>query len=162
LQNRSSSDLQSRYTESRKDAALAVKKSKEKSWEEFGRRLASNLSWANKVFWQTIRRLRGKRSNFSSFLKDPSSNILSDENEIVSTWRKCFKDFFKLTQAKNDDTHEQICFWEEEVFTAREVAAAISYLKSEKAAGEDKIRPELLKALNSKEILWLTRMCQVA
>jgi len=32
LQNRSSCDLQSQYTEARKAVALAVKKSKEKSW----------------------------------------------------------------------------------------------------------------------------------
>ena len=38
LQERSSSDLQSRYTEVRKAATSAVKKFKEKSWEEFGRR----------------------------------------------------------------------------------------------------------------------------
>jgi len=35
-------------------------------------------------------------------------------------------------------------------------------LKSGKAAGEDEIRPEMLKALNSEEILWLTRVRQVA
>ena len=63
LRDRSSSDLQSRYTEARKAATSAVKKSKEKSWEEFGRRLDSNYFSANKVFWQTIRRLRGKRSS---------------------------------------------------------------------------------------------------
>ena len=51
LQNRSSSDLLYRYTEARKAATLAVKKSKEKSWEEFGRRLDSNYFSANKVFW---------------------------------------------------------------------------------------------------------------
>ena len=47
LQDRSSSDLQSRYTEARKAATSAVKKSKEKSWEEFGRRLDSNYFSAN-------------------------------------------------------------------------------------------------------------------
>ena len=35
-QNRSSSDLQSRYFETRKAAALAVKMSKERSWEVVG------------------------------------------------------------------------------------------------------------------------------
>jgi len=44
-----------------KAAALVVKKSKEKSWEEFGRQLDSNYSSANKVFWQTIHHLHGKR-----------------------------------------------------------------------------------------------------
>jgi len=38
---------------------------------------------------------------------------------------------------------------------------AIGQLKFEKAAGEDEIRPEMLKALNSEGILWLTRVCQV-
>ena len=52
LQDRSSSDLQSRYTEARKAATLAVKKSKEKSREEFGHRLNSNYFSAHKVFRQ--------------------------------------------------------------------------------------------------------------
>jgi len=60
------------------------------------------------------------------------------------------------------DTYEPICFGEEEVFKAREIAAAIGRLKSRKSAGEDEIRPEMLKALNSERILWLTRVCQVA
>ena len=42
LQDRSSSHLQSRFSKARKAATSAVKKSKEKSWEEFGRRLDSN------------------------------------------------------------------------------------------------------------------------
>ena len=59
-QNRSLSDLQSRYTEARKAATVAVKKSMEKSWEEFGRRLDSNYFLANKVFWQTMFSLQQK------------------------------------------------------------------------------------------------------
>ena len=42
---------------------------------------------------------------------------------------------------------------EEEVFTAAEVAKASKGIKSEKAAGEDEIRPEMLKALTGEEIL---------
>ena len=38
LQNKSSSNLQSRYLEARKAAARAVKMSKERFWEKFGRR----------------------------------------------------------------------------------------------------------------------------
>ena len=84
LQDRLSSDLQSRYTEVRKAATSAVKKSKEKSWEEFGRRLDSKYFSANKVFWQTFRCLRGKRSSVTYSIKDSAGNILRDENEILS------------------------------------------------------------------------------
>ena len=42
-----------------------------------------------------------------------------------------------------------------------EEAAAIQGLKSGKAAGKDKTRPEMLKALNGG-VLWLTSVCQVA
>jgi len=98
---------------------LAVKKFKEKSWEEFGCQLDSNYSLTNKVFWQTIRWLSGKRSNSCSSIKDPSGNILSDENEILS------RKYFEPIRTTNDEAHKPICFGEEKVFTAREVAAAI-------------------------------------
>ena len=104
LQDRSSSDLQSRYTEARKAATSAVNKSKEKSWEEFGRRLNSNYFSANKVFWQTIRRWRGKRSSFTYSIKDSDNNILTDENEILSRWREYFEGLLNPVKASTRDT----------------------------------------------------------
>ena len=153
LQDRSSFDLQSRYTEAWKAATSAVKKSKEKSWEEFGRRLDSNYFSANKVFWQTIRRLRGKRSSITYSIKDSDSNILTNENEILSRWREYFEDLLNPVKASTRDTHKVTHLGEDEVFTAAEVATAIKGIKSGKAAGEDEIRPEMLKALTGEEIL---------
>ena len=106
LQDRSSSDLQSRYTEARKAATSAVKKSKEKSWEEFGRRLDSNYFSANKVFWQTIRRLRGKSASVTYSIKDSAGNILTDGNEIFSRWREYFEDLLNLVKASIRGTYK--------------------------------------------------------
>ena len=47
-------------------------------------------------------------------------------------------------------------------FALTEVAAAIRGLKPGKAADEDKIRPEMLKAMNGEGVRSLTRVCQVA
>ena len=65
-------------------------------------------------------------------------------------------------KASTRDTLEVTNLGEDEVFTAAEVATAIKGVTSGKAAGEDKIRPEMLKALTGEGILWLTRVCQVA
>ena len=162
LHDRSSSDLQSRYTEVRKAATSAAKKSKEKSWEEFGRRLDSNYFLANKVFWQTIRRLSGKRSSITYSIKDSDGNILTDENEILSRRREYFENLLNPVKTSTRDTHEVTHLEEGEVFTSAEAATAIQRIKSGKAAGEDEIRPKMLKALTVEGILWLTRVCQVA
>ena len=50
LQDRSSSDLQSWYTEARKAATLAVQKFKDKSWEEFGHCLFLTIFQQTKYF----------------------------------------------------------------------------------------------------------------
>ena len=65
-------------------------------------------------------------------------------------------------KASTRDTHEVTHLGEDEVFTAAEVATAITGIKSGKVASDDKIRPEMLKALTGEGILWLTRVCQVA
>ena len=62
--------------------------------------------------------------------------------------------------ASTRDTHEVTHLGQDEVFTAAEVATAMKGIKSGKAAGEDEIRPEMLKALTGEGILWLTRVCQ--
>ena len=120
--------------------------------EEFGRRLDSNYFSANKVFWQAIRRLRSKRSSVKFSIKDFTGNILTDENEILSRWREYFEDLLNPVKTSIRDTHEVTHLGEEEVFTAAEVATAIKGIESGKTAGEDEIKPEMLKALTGEEI----------
>ena len=95
-------------------------------------------------------------------IKDSDGNILTDENDILSRWRERFEDLLNPVKASTRDTNEAKHLGEDEVFTAAEVATAIKGIKSGKAAGEDKIRPEMLKALTREGIFWLTRVCQVA
>ena len=117
LQNRSSFDLQSRYSEARKAAAQIVKMSKERSSEEVGRRLDSNYSSAHKVFWQTIRRLRGKSLSTTTSIKDSTGNKPRDEKKIISRWRKYFEDLLNPVRAIPTDTCDTINFGKKGVFT---------------------------------------------
>ena len=78
--------------------------SKQRSWEEFDRRLNSNYSLANKAFWQTIRRLRGKSLSTTTSIKDSTGNILRDEKEILSRLREHFEDFLNPVRATTTDT----------------------------------------------------------
>ena len=109
LQSRSLSDLQCRNSEAWKAAAQTVKVSKERSWEEFGRRLDSNYSSANEVFWQTIRRLPGKSLSTTTSIKDSTGNILRDK-KILSRWKEYFKDLLNPVRATPTDTCDW--FWE--------------------------------------------------
>ena len=94
-------------------------------------------------------------------IKDSAGNILTDEDEIISLWWEYF-DFLNPIKASTRGTHEVIRLEEKEVFTAVEMATSIKEIKSEKAAGENEIKPEMLKALTEKGILCLTRVCRVA
>ena len=81
---------------------------------------------------------------------------------MLSRWREYFDYYTNPVKASTRDTHKVTYLREEEVFTAAEVATTIKEIKSGKAAGEDEIRPEMLKALTGEGILWLPRVCQVA
>ena len=116
---------------------------------------------ANKVFWQTIRRLRGKRSATATFIEDSNGNILRHQNGILNRWREYFCDLLNPVTVQACEPHEEE-FGEETHLTEAEVNAAIKSLKAGKAPGVDDIRPEMLKTLNGVGVRWLTRVCQVA
>ena len=146
--------MQSRYLAARKSAAQTVKIFKECSWNP-------TIYWQTKYFG-TPSADCGKRLSTTTSIKDSTGNILRDEKKILLLWRKYFEDLLNPVRATPTYTFDTIEFEKEEVYTSTEVAAAIRGLKSRKAAGEDKIRPEILKALNEEGVRWLTRMCQVA
>ena len=78
LANKSSAKLRSLYSEARKAAATKVKLSEERAWKEFGVRLDDDFKMVNKVFWQTIRRLRGKRPQAALFIEGSNGVDLKD------------------------------------------------------------------------------------
>ena len=157
LANKSSLELRSQYSEARKAAATKVKLSKERAWKEFGERLDHDFKTANKVFWQTIRRLREKRSRAAFFIEDSNGVTLQDHDAILNRWRDYFSDLLNPVDATPIQIHEEQVGEDIQI-----TEAVIKSLKTGKAPGEDDIRPEMLKAKNIHGVRWLTRVCKVA
>ena len=88
-------------------AATKVKLSKERAWKEFGERLDDDFKTANKVFWQTIRRLRGKRSRAALFIDDSNGVTLKDQDAILNRWREYFSDLLNPVDATPIQIHEE-------------------------------------------------------
>ena len=88
LINKSSEQLRLRYSTARKTAANIVKQSKEKSWKEFGQWLNTEYRSANKVFYKTICRLRGKRTPVATFIEDTNGVLLKHQKGILNRWRE--------------------------------------------------------------------------
>ena len=84
LANKSSLELRSQYSEARKAVATKVKLSKERAWKEFRETLDDDFKTANKVFWHTIRRLRGKRPRAALFIEDSNGVTLKDQDAILN------------------------------------------------------------------------------
>ena len=107
LATKSSLELRSQYSEARKAAATKVKLSKERAWKESGERLDDDFKTANKVFWQTICRLRGKRSRAACFIEDSNGVILKDQDAILNRWRDYFSDLLNPVDATPTQIHEE-------------------------------------------------------
>ena len=73
------------FSEARKSAALKVKLSSEKRGKKFGERQEDHLKMANKVLGQTVRRWRGKRSQYAFFIEYSNGLIVKDEDAILSS-----------------------------------------------------------------------------
>ena len=130
LQDRSSSDLQSRYTEARKSGNFGSKEIQRevmgRVWSSVGFQLFFRQT---KYFGRPSAVYVAKRSSITYSIKDSDGNILTDENEILSRWREYFEDLLNPVKASTRDTHEVTHLGEDEVFTAAEVATAIKGIK---------------------------------
>ena len=152
LTNKSSVELRSQYSEAREVAARKITLPKKRAWKEFGE--------ANKVFWQTIRRLRGKRSQAAFFNESSNGVTLRDQDAILNRWREYFSDLLNPVDATSTQIHEEQV-GEDNQITEADVNAVIKSLKIGKASMEFDIRPEMLKAMNLYEygVRCLTRVC---
>ena len=131
LANKSSLELRSLYSEVRKAAATKVKLFKKRVWKDFEERLDDDFKTANKVFWQTIRRLRGKRPRAAFFIEDSNGVTLKNQDAILNRWRDYFSDLLNPVNATSIQIHEDQV-GEDNQITEADVNAVIKSLKTGK------------------------------
>jgi len=100
--------LHSRYAE-RKFTAQAIKKPKMHSWENFKHKLDFSYQQANKVFYQSIRRFRHKRSVIANSINDQTCVPLSNEEDMLGRWREYINDVLSPVTLTLSETQECIC-----------------------------------------------------
>ena len=120
-----------------------------------------DLKMVNKVFWQTIRRFCGKRSQAALFIEGSNGVTLKEQDIILNQWRECFRDLLNPIDATPTQIHEEQV-GEDIQITEADGNAVIKLMKTEKAPGEDDIRPKMLKAINTYGVPWLIRVCKMA
>ena len=95
-------------------------KNLDKSWIQIDYRAA------NKVFWQTIRRLRGKRTPVATFIEDINGVLLKHQKSILNRWREYFCELLNLVTVQHLETSEEQI--DEEIhLTKTEASTAIKY-----------------------------------
>ena len=96
-----------RYSAARKIVITIVKYFKEKSWKEFGQKLDTDYRSANKIFWQTIRRLRGKQTPVATFIEDTNGVFLKHQKGILNRWREYLCDLLNPVTVQHLETSEE-------------------------------------------------------
>lgn len=124
----------------------AVRKAKQKSWEEFGRKLDQDHQENIKIFWKKIKALRGCRGKAVRNVKNNQGKVVTEDKAILEVWRQHYmKQFDKGDWIPTNQTGH----WNEndydEVIEEDEVESAISKMKTGKAPGRDNIEAEFVK-----------------
>ena len=107
LTNKSCEQLRLRYAAVRNIAVTIVKQSNKKSWKEFGQKLDNDYRSANKVFWTTLRHLRGKRTPVATFIEDTNGVLLNHQKGILDCWREYFYELLNPVTVQHLETSEE-------------------------------------------------------
>lgn len=147
------------YKRQRKIVKEAIKKSKERTWEEFGNTLEENFKENQKLFYRTLKCCKNRQQPTLKQLHDKQGRILKKEDEIIKRWKEHFEELLEESQTceENERKEEQESGiaridieTEAEEITKGELINVLNKLRNGKAPGHDNIKPEQLKYMGEE------------
>lgn len=149
------------YKKQRKKVKDLVKQEKQKTWEEFGKRMEENSKGNQKLFYKTLKTLRKEKQRTTVDINDRNGQVIREEVKIKERWVEYFRELLgvegQINRLADSDIRESTQKGsrrdgENEEIRAEEVIKAIQRLKIGKAAGIDKIKPEMIKFIGEDGI----------
>ncbi|XP_039287416.1 uncharacterized protein LOC120352044 [Nilaparvata lugens] len=165
LQSKRQEDYNS-YKEQRAIAKNAVKRAKEMSWMEFGRKMESDFGGNQKLFSKTLKSMRTEKPCLLKCIKSEEGTLLTKDEEIMSRWREYFCELLE-GEGRGTPDHSQkeeypgVMLVEEDI-RQEEMRAAINKMEVGKAAGHDEITPEMIKYIGVYEEKLLLKVLRLA
>ena len=156
------------YREKRKAISKIVRESKKNSWEQFGEFIEKTGQDDGKLFWGTIKNLRGQGKKESmSTIKNTDGEIIVDQGKIIDRWKDYFDDLLNVQELTGGLTNfskdfRKEAFNENTKIGISEIRSIVNNLKNGKAAGVDDIRAEMIKNSGEMGIWWLYDIIDLA
>ena len=164
LRNRNAQNYDN-YKRQRIRVREMIKAAKQKSWEEFGKKMEEDRHGNQKLFYKMLKSIRKGSQRKQECIKSKQGELLEEDADIMARWKEYFEDILNTKHQSQENTNRQeqekgvenSDYCREEI-KVEEVQEAVRWLKRGKAAGHDGITPEMLKGLGKVGIDMLTEL----
>ena len=150
MKNRNPED-RAEYVIARNEAERIKKEEKRRIYIKIGEDLKEDYKGTRKLLYSMAKNYRGKNKEITRTIKKDNGTLLTEPKEVAERWKEYFNDLLNVegimdTTTENENTIPLHDRNEEVLITEDEVAQAIKRMSTGKAAGEDGLPMELIKA----------------
>lgn len=127
-----------------------VKDAKKITWQKFGEKLENNSQGNQKLFYNTLKKLRKEKQVKAITIKNKEGTILTKLEDVLDRWKEYFQEI-QDEQIGNTSIieieEEKETNGEATGITEEELTEALKKIKNGKSPGHDKITAEMIKKM---------------
>lgn len=145
------------YKEQRIKVKNMVSEAKNKTWTEFGEKLAKNSKENQKLFYKVLKTLRKGKAVRAVAIKNKEGDLITKTEEIMARWKEHFLELLEgesvhenEKKAENKKEMKENSNKVETRITEEELEMALKKMKNGKSPGHDRITVEMVKKMGEK------------